>query len=473
VVVEAMRIYEGNLPDEGPRPSGLPRSEFVTLFPKGAPEIGQVNDPNTAPELEMQEAMDEDEADIILASERHPTDELPDDLPRRHGKIQTVGKDKHDRAFAVVHCDQVPRRIFVHSIEAEKAGINLELGTVISFLPVPSIAQPGQFTGIAIKEASFPLDHHDSRMVAIEKGVDLACLTFTQACPEINEALEEQTQNTRERIFRLVQDKIRTHKYLQQEQVAVACVRTMYKVKADHMWKWGTMHAGMSTLAGTMNCLDAYSKAKSVNLGKSASWRMAMRRIAKKANLEAVKQSAPATLADIKACTKILEPKRRSAKLMLVIAWAHAGRGSNVMTLTKGNFSHKGKSIRWTKAKTTATRGCYTTHSSYGEFSTFVQEELDKIEDPTQQLFTKEDLKMVREALHERNPNFDLRSLRRGALQALAAKGYSDDLLMQFSGHTTTKSLYRYLNWGEKLGARFAQGQEAAEEALWLPVATL
>ena len=47
------------------------------------------------------------------------------------------------------------------------------------------------------------------------------------------------------------------------------------------------------------------------------------------------------------------------------------------------------------------------------------------------------------------NRSLEQRSLRRGAIQALAkSPGITDEVLMMFSGHTQVATLRRYLSWG-------------------------
>ena len=69
---------------------------------------------------------------------------------------------------------------------------------------------------------------------------------------------------------------------------------------------------------------------------------------------------------------------------------------------------------------------------------------------------------MVCAALRTANPEYSVRALRRGALQAMAKSGASEATLMLFSGHKRVDTLMRYLNWGAEAGARQIQAQQAA-----------
>ena len=154
------------------------------------------------------------------------------------------------------------------------------------------------------------------------------------------------------------------------------------------------------------------------------------------------------------------------AAFLLIVAWAHAARGSNMLNLRRSDFTQEGRCLKWAKAKTTATRGVYTTHSQYGAFSTFVNEFLNNAP-PSGYLLQPSDLDTVRKELKSFDKRYNLRSLRRGALQQLALTGLPAEKLREFSGHTTDKSLLRYLNFGEKYHVQRQVNVDAAA-TLWL-----
>jgi hypothetical protein len=69
--------------------------------------------------------------------------------------------------------------------------------------------------------------------------------------------------------------------------------------------------------------------------------------------------------------------------------------------------------------------------------------------------------KNVTAALRLGHMELEQRSLRRGALQTMADKGVSEEVMLQFSGHTTVAMLRRYLDWGRK-GMDRAKGTRSA-----------
>lgn len=72
----------------------------------------------------------------------------------------------------------------------------------------------------------------------------------------------------------------------------------------------------------------------------------------------------------------------------------------------------------------------------------------------------------LRATLHKFDRRLELRSLRRGSLQHMASLGTSLDVLMTFSGHRSTSTLLRYLNWGTFAGVMLADQTKAAA-LLW------
>lgn len=442
-----------------PRCASMRNSAAIAPPPSSTP-------PTAPPDADEEEDLD-DAVDEILAAPRHPKARLPEDLPPRRGVMGPIKTDKKGGEFTFLACDEAPGRVFLHRSNA--GGLPLKEGSRVIFTPAANPLRPGSYMAVALRrdtEEDFQAGQPAPELVRITKGADFAALILQQPPPEINEAVELPTQEARLRIARLVQDKIRALHFLQQAHISIACIRALYKVKAEHNWKWSTMQTAMGLLTGVFSCLDAYARAHPYRLSEMGSWRLASRRVTKQTHLEEVKQSAPATIQDIRKAAHLLRKSPR-AKLLLILAWSHAARASNAMSLQPQWFSADNTIITWKKAKTTAKRGPYSTSSNYGEFTEFVRSEIAACTNRAAPMFNKDDLSQVRSALRSLNKDFDLRSFRRGALQALATQGIPIATLMQFSGHTTERSLLRYLNWGQKYGEAYNRGTKAAKECLW------
>jgi hypothetical protein len=201
--------------------------------------------------------------------------------------------------------------------------------------------------------------------------------------------------------------------------------------------------------------------------GSAGLWREMNRKITKHRNLADVRQARPLTLAAFeRMMDKLILNKESGAAFLLLGGWSHAARVGNVATLMEKNFEDADlESITWSKAKTTARIGKYTTASSYGKYTQFLQDHM-KDKKPTELLCSTYDLDKLRIALKVEDSSHDLRSLRRGALQTLAKSGTDVPTLLHFSGHTSEKSLMRYLGWGAKFSKGIQNAKGAAKAAL-------
>lgn len=124
----------------------------------------------------------------------------------------------------------------------------------------------------------------------------------------------------------------------------------------------------------------------------------------------------------------------------------------------------------WLKAKTSAKIGPYTTHSSIPkEWEEVYRSWLESLP-PTSPLLSPgmkdRAMRELQFYLKKQHPGHDLRSLRRGALCAMARDGVPMETLLVFSGHKTIDMLLRYLRRGRASFDRAKKGAEAAKAAL-------
>ena len=244
--------------------------------------------------------------------------------------------------------------------------------------------------------------------------------------------------------------------------------------------KWGaptTMLTKASSLMGCLKRLQQYANLPSIDLLQSSEWMDAMKGWTKKATAH-LPSLRELSLAQVKRILPRLSPE---CQVVLLIAWLHAGRVSNIFTLQAGDlhFSKDPKdpqgyrfSITWFRAKTSATIGAYTTHSWISEegFKTLqawtknLRSQDWLLPQKLEHKLTKE----LRQAIRCEDPKADLRALRRGALQALAKANIDLEIVRVFSGHTTVQMLLRYLGRGLAAGKRSQEGAAAAKKALAL-----
>lgn len=111
--------------------------------------------------------------------------------------------------------------------------------------------------------------------------------------------------------------------------------------------------------------------------------------------------------------------------------------------------------VHFRLGKTVKTRGAYSVFTPFPppEF----REEFEKflrvaVSSKRKWLFEQVQGNHIKVALRRAHPRLEQRSLRRGAIQTLAASGLSDEELLKYSGHTNVQMLRRYLNFGKLTG---------------------
>jgi len=158
---------------------------------------------------------------------------------------------------------------------------------------------------------------------------------------------------------------------------------------------------------------------------------------------------------------RIIEELQRTPNLgeelaaWAALTWASSGRPGNVLNLHKMNLTvtEEGLSVLWSDAKTVATRGPFTTHTSMGRYreilTNWMRHPTDCFLFPTIRK-NRKTMDMLRNAIRRatNNVKIDVRALRRGTLIAFAQAGATEAQLLHLSGHACTRSLMRYLAWG-------------------------
>jgi hypothetical protein len=376
-------------------------------------------------------------------------------------------QDRHGQTYGFIEGD-IPdvASTFVHQ---SQAAVSLTPGQLVTYFIARNPRNPAEVRAVDVQAAPQDFQHGEngSVLAQITTGAHFMVLPIRNPHPIMLIAVEPATTRARMRVGRLVQQEILKDPYLQHSTISMACSLALHKLRRQLGWTWSTTHSMGGTLGSFMARIDMYAPAKPVMLGTEGSWKDTMKGITKQKHLAQVKQALPLDSATVEKILAPLlaDPSKHGAAFTLIIGWAHAARIQNITTLMAHNFLNNMKSIRWDKAKTTAIRGKYTTTSVYGVHTEFVREYLTNLP-PGRCVCTTSDAATMRKAIVAVNKQYDLRSLRRGALQQLAANGVIWETLLLFSGHTTKKSLLRYLGWGEKYMADVQAGITAGQ-TLW------
>jgi len=246
------------------------------------------------------------------------------------------------------------------------------------------------------------------------------------------------------------------------------------EVKSVRRWLPTTMMVKMATAHGALRLLPLYAEGElPVMMKDSVRWMSAMKAAAKMAKQHPPTQPTAATWKEVEAA--IAKETSTAVRMALLVTWLTCGRGGDVLLLKPSHVeitTRQEKSrtvdvmaVSFWKGKTVKTRGSYTV---------FTQPPPPKLLEEWQ-LYHKSMLgssflfrgvkgSQIKDALRRANPKLEQRSLRRGAIQALAATNLKDEELLHYSGHTNVTMLRRYLNFGKVSG----EGTRLASQALAL-----
>jgi len=224
----------------------------------------------------------------------------------------------------------------------------------------------------------------------------------------------------------------------------------------------------LATMQGALKDLPVYRNATAVLLNEDAEWRLACAGAQKMARQETARTPQAASF------EQILKVLRKTTSLpmraLIMTAWATAGRVGDCTKLKKSDIvvTPKVLQVTWRRGKTVGSRGPYTVSvAPPAEWLTTISKWCETRHD---WVFPREcTTAAVLVALRTTEPELECRSIRRGALQALAAAGVDDATMMLISGHTVKATLLRYLEWG-KGGLLRNESMSKASKAIFATV---
>lgn len=158
-------------------------------------------------------------------------------------------------------------------------------------------------------------------------------------------------------------------------------------------------------------------------------------------------QPKAACWAQVREAIRVCDNEPRAMALLL--GWLTAARLGCIRQLSKQHvrWDDKTTSVTFHLGKGARARGPYTVHALpippefKSRWEAYVKSRETKL---FPRHLTGSSLK---NALRTVDVSLEQRSIRRGALQAMAARGVSEETLMHYSGHTQVGTLRRYLNW--------------------------
>ena len=237
--------------------------------------------------------------------------------------------------------------------------------------------------------------------------------------------------------------------------------------------KASTVANEMASFAGAESKKEAYKKydktiekINNKNVSRTKSYKMMMKKIQAMAREDDVHYPYPLKKKHLlKTLEHLLDHHEEEAMMFLLIQWVTAARPFCVYQLNPHNIVLKKErlSVLFKKGKgVTMRQSPYTVHTTAGGFTMMVKDYLLSLE--SDKMFMtpyKEICTIVRTAMRQHSPLYEMRSPRRGALCHMAKRGVCLETLKNFSGHTSDRTLLRYLHWGMHHGIAQRLGKKA------------
>lgn len=235
-------------------------------------------------------------------------------------------------------------------------------------------------------------------------------------------------------------------------------VRVLQQYMATRKIKATSMSTMMASVAGALKHLPLYlpKMPYGFDLVTSPEWRQASRYMGIKAVAEAPNQALPISRSQVLQACERADPETAA---LIAISWITTGRPGDVSQLTMSDICEterlavtfrRGKAVKLRRAP-------FTVHTAMGEFSKFIRPVLDKAASAQRPAFLfpcsnpaarRDLLTRLTSTLRLIDTRLESRSIRRGALQAMARKGVERRTIMNFSGHSNETTLEIYLGQG-------------------------
>lgn len=241
--------------------------------------------------------------------------------------------------------------------------------------------------------------------------------------------------------------KIRTYKSSLPFETAV--VELVLEEAAKGNWSATTLSRTLGTVKSALAALPVYTNQKDgILLPTNGIFDAALRRAQRIARAHVSSFPPPLTEEAYNATLEVLRGTK--SHTMLLTMWLLAARASDVRSLKPADLEwavSEEKEIlacTYTGGKGVFFRGAYTSKTVVEPWQ---KKEIKGICGMASgELFGEADQRKLAAALKQKG--FECRSVRKGRLCLLAEAGIPDDELMQISGHTSKRTLHRYLRFG-------------------------
>lgn len=294
------------------------------------------------------------------------------------------------------------------------------------------------------------------------------------------EALKKATQSGHLRLLKILQEMPRE---FQEKPIALAISDFQHcrsgqstsaslppSLRPKKAWAPTTSWKYLVDIQGALRLLPMYRQdAPSIMLKHDVLWNQAVKGARIAATEHSPNQPVAATYDKLCAAIENCTNTRNAAQIrcILILGWSAAARLGCIRQLQVNDLEFEGKNLHITfrRGKSVRARKTHYTVTTSINNPAWLKELKAYLRTRDKWLFPQNlSEPALRKPLKE--AGLEQRSLRRGALQAMAATGVTPPILMNFSGHSNETMLNRYLDFGKK---RFdlKKASSAAAAALW------
>ena len=277
----------------------------------------------------------------------------------------------------------------------------------------------------------------------------------SQLSPSVARGLAVSTRNCHRRCIRWLETAPDPEK---EEEVSGWLIRLVEEENRKKGWKGTTLATKWATLQGCLVNLPLYRQGvPPVLLRNSPEWGMGLKGAGNAGKASVPSQPMPLTLQLLKEAIA-LEPMK-AVRVALELAWISAARGGDILKLRTRDVEETGEGtrIKFVIGKTA-------TSQPYTVATTVLSEEAKEyLKEPreTEWLFPGLSGEAIKRAVRRAHPRLEQRSVRRGAIQTLAATGMEDAEILHYSQHRSLDTLRRYLDFGWLSGEAGVRGARA------------
>lgn len=458
------KVREYKIPMEMPLPSKS-HSLIAAYFINEAPKTGCVYRSDVSmPPIRRGHDQALQKAGAIVALEKKNDQELEEEIARREAQPSREPEVSTVDVFNMHHPDD---------------------DDIIESFPVPAGSSPDQI----LAELTKVWSHHDeiqhfcsahqgstllscqSLPVAAHKGALLRTLAVKLPAELPQWALLGLKPSTHKEHLRYLTT-IRDHMpagHLDKP-LTQAIAETLHLLHVKREWKWSTTLKAAASLQGAFSLLPLYFKnVGPITLTQSPDWREVMRYLSHQCKEERPQQPVPASITQVLETVRLFSKEGKSEIAMaLLVGWLTASRLGCILQLNAEDITFHSDStisVTFRRGKGVRARGPYTVHCTKLP-ADLLQLIKTYVETRRIKLFGRSTTgTKLKDALRRVSPDLEQRSIRRGALQAMAQSGVSEETLMRYSGHTRVETLRRYLNWN-LVNSKVASEMQEAGAAL-------